>query len=76
MNLFSTRDEVYHRDQKKKVANAYTLESLLKMEREIDECGRLFLERMHQFAKEGRELDLGEWLQFYGELNCYCMRGM
>jgi hypothetical protein len=33
MNLFSTRNEAEHKDQKRKVANAYTLDSLLRMNR-------------------------------------------
>lgn len=67
MNLFSTRDEAEHREQKKKIANAYTLESLLKMEYAIDECSKLFLTRLGEFADRGEAMDLGKWLQYYGK---------
>ena len=66
MSLFSTRSEVEHREQRKKVANAYSLEALLKMEGEIDGCGVLFLEKMGGFAERGEGVDLGAWLQYYG----------
>ena len=69
MNLFSTRSEAEHREQRKKIANAYSLESLLKMEDAIDSCGKLFLDKMQPYADEGRPVDLGEWLQYYG---MYC----
>ncbi|TKX20155.1 pisatin demethylase-like protein 4 [Elsinoe australis] len=65
MNLFSTRSETEHREQKKKIANAYTLESLLRMEGRVDDCSRLFLGRMGGFADKGEEVDLGAWLQYY-----------
>jgi hypothetical protein len=66
MNLFSTRSETEHREQRKKVAGAYTLESLLKMEPEIDDCSKLFLSKLEGFADRGEPVDLGKWLQYYG----------
>ena len=65
-NIFSTRSETEHREQKRKVANVFTSDSLLKMEDSIDDCGNLFVSRMHDFARDGKAVDLGAWLQFYG----------
>ncbi|KAK5166467.1 uncharacterized protein LTR77_008010 [Saxophila tyrrhenica] len=65
MNLFSTRSEAEHRDQRKKIANAYSLESLLKMESSVDDCGKLFVEKMNSFANRDEPVDLGAWLQYY-----------
>lgn len=66
MSLFSTRSEAEHREQRKKIANAYSLESLLKMEDAIDDCGKLFLSKMQGYAEKGEPVDLGSWLQYYG----------
>ena len=68
MNLFSTRSEAEHREQRKKIANAYTLESLLKMESAVDDCGKSFVEKMGGYADRSEPVDLGAWLQYYGEL--------
>jgi hypothetical protein len=65
-NLFSTRDEIQHREDKRKVAGAYGLEALLKMEPAIDACGELLLGKMGEFADRGEEVDLGRWVQYYG----------
>jgi hypothetical protein len=65
-NLFSTRDEAQHREDKKKVAGAYGLEALLKMEPAIDECGAVLLSKLGEFADRGQEIELGRWMQFYG----------
>ncbi|ESU15399.1 hypothetical protein FGSG_13459 [Fusarium graminearum PH-1] len=74
MNLFSTRDPVYHRDQKKKVAGAFSLTNLLESEDAIDSCTELFISRLDQWAADGKRIDLGMWLQYYafdvvGEVN-------
>ncbi|KAH7137812.1 cytochrome P450 [Dactylonectria macrodidyma] len=65
VNLFGTRDEAYHRQLKKPVANAFSLTSLLSNEAAVDSCTKLLLEKLSYFA-DGRQLfDLGEWIQFY-----------
>ncbi|OCL14764.1 putative cytochrome P450 pisatin demethylase [Glonium stellatum] len=65
MNLFSTRDEQYHRDQKRPVANAYSMTSLLAKEDAVDSCTMLFMEKLAGFATEKTPVDLGAWLQYY-----------
>ncbi|KAF4453905.1 hypothetical protein F53441_3430 [Fusarium austroafricanum] len=65
MNLFSTRDPVYHREQKKKVAHAYSLTSLLGSEAAMDSCTELFVSRLDEWAATEKPIDLGAWLQYY-----------
>lgn len=59
MNLFSTRDEAEHRDQKKAVAAAYSMSSLLEMEGAVDSCSDLLMKRLDDFATAGKAFDLG-----------------
>lgn len=63
MNIFSTRDPQEHRDQKRKIASAYTLSNLLQSEEAVDSCSTLFLERLSEFAANKEPVDLGAWLQ-------------
>ena len=65
MNIFSTRDPQEHRDQKRKIASAYSLSNLLQSEEAIDSCSTLFLERLGEFAGKKEPIDLGAWLQYY-----------
>ncbi|KAL2856972.1 cytochrome P450 [Aspergillus pseudodeflectus] len=65
MNLFSTRDEQFHRDQKRPVANAYSMTSLLEMEPAVDSCTEIFFSRLRDFADQKKPVDLGTWLQYY-----------
>lgn len=65
MNLFSTRDEKFHRDQKRPVANAYSMTSLLELEPAIDSCTQIFTSQLGKFANQKTPVDLGTWLQYY-----------
>lgn len=61
-NLFSTRDEGWHRDYKRKIAQQYSLDSLLKMENAVDDCSKLLIEKMDSYADGDKTVDLGTWL--------------
>ena len=63
-NLFSTRDEANHCEDKK-VANAYSMTSLLEMEPTIDSCFRLFMQKYAPYSKTGKPVDLGAWLYVF-----------
>lgn len=65
MNLFSTRDEKFHRDQKRPVASAYSMTSLLDLEHAVDNCTRIFTSQLGKFAERKAPVDLGIWLQYY-----------
>jgi len=65
MNLFSTRDEQYHREQKRPIANAYSMTSLHTKEDAVDSCSVLFMHKLGEFADAKKPVDLGAWLQYY-----------
>ncbi|KUJ19272.1 putative cytochrome P450 pisatin demethylase [Mollisia scopiformis] len=65
MSLFSSRDQVYHRELKRKAGNMYSMTSLLEMEDSIDECTALFVKILGELADKGEAMDLGAWLQYY-----------
>ncbi|GIJ87091.1 hypothetical protein Asppvi_005994 [Aspergillus pseudoviridinutans] len=65
MNLFSTRDEMFHREQKRPVANAYSMTSLLELESAVDSCTDIFIKQLARFANSKKPVDLGMWLQYY-----------
>ncbi|KAK5092857.1 hypothetical protein LTR70_006037 [Exophiala xenobiotica] len=65
MNLFSTRDPINHRIEKRKVGNAYALPRLLESEEAVDSCINLFTSRLDEFASQNKPVDLGAWLQYF-----------
>ena len=56
---------VYHRNQKRPIASAYSLQSLLAKEDAVDSCTSLFMHRLGEFADREEPVDLGTWLQYY-----------
>lgn len=66
MNAFSERDPAAHRNEKRKIAGAFSLGNILQSEDRIDECGMLLMQQLgEQFASKGDPVDLGCWLQYY-----------
>ncbi|KAB8068606.1 cytochrome P450 [Aspergillus leporis] len=65
MNLFSTRDERYHRDQKRPIASAYSMSSILEMESSVDSCTGIFLSQIRKMIATKTPIDIGMWLQYY-----------
>ena len=65
MNLFSTRDPEEHRREKRKVGAAYSLPNLLQSEQAVDSCIGLFVQRLDEFERQNKPVDLGTWLQYF-----------
>ncbi|KAL9109587.1 MAG: hypothetical protein Q9227_005767 [Pyrenula ochraceoflavens] len=66
LNIFSDRDPASHRQEKRKVANAFSMSSVLQSEDEIGQCGQLLVQKLQDdFASKGKPVDLGAWLQYY-----------
>lgn len=64
-NIFSTRDVEYHKQQKRKVAHAFGLSSLLDMEPAIDSCTNLLMKKLDHYADSNTSVDLAKWMQYY-----------
>ena len=64
-SLFSARDPVAHRNQKKVIGHAYSMSAVLEMEQSIDSCITLFLSQLKDRAKKKEVVNFGVWIQFY-----------
>src|SRR6187402_3033735 len=65
-NIFSTKSPSFHAKQKRMVANAYSMTSMLNFEPYVDSCSELFFKRIDElYADTGEAMDLGVWLQLY-----------
>jgi hypothetical protein len=65
MNLFSTRDENFHRSQKKPNANAYSMTSFPDPEPAVDSCMEIFFSQLRKLASSKNPINPGVWLQYY-----------
>ncbi|KAJ9646253.1 hypothetical protein H2204_000916 [Knufia peltigerae] len=64
-DLFTQLDEVKHADRRKYVNAVYSMSTILESETYINACTDVFLEKMERFAAESKEIDFGEWIQWY-----------
>lgn len=60
---FSVVDEKLHSQRRRIVNHVYSLSNVLQSERYIDECSKLFLQRMGEYSDMDQIVDLGQWLQ-------------
>ncbi|OAL29839.1 hypothetical protein AYO20_09032 [Fonsecaea nubica] len=65
-NLFSTKSDEFHAKQKRSVATAYSMTSMLAFEPYVDNCSELFFKRLDElYVNPHQPCDLGKWLQLY-----------
>lgn len=61
-NVFTIKDERHHTERRRIINSLYTMSSTLEQEKYIDNCLKLFDERMTGFTESGEVVDLGKWL--------------
>lgn len=64
-DMFTTLPGKDHAAYKKIIAGAFTMGSVLRNEDLMDECLRLFMNRMEEFADREKSFDFGLWLEMY-----------
>jgi hypothetical protein len=62
-NIFTTKDPQYHKAMKTSVSSVYSLSSVQRMEKLVDENTHVFINKME--TKAGQPVDLGDWVQWY-----------
>lgn len=65
MNLFTDRNMKSHADNRRKVANLYSMTALLKMEPSVDSCIEIVLQRFDEFTYLKQTINMHHWLQCY-----------
>lgn len=61
-NGFAIADERLHAERRRIVAGVYSMSTVLTLEPTIDDCSRLFVERMGERTRPDEAIDLGDWL--------------
>jgi cytochrome P450 len=64
-NLFNARDRNVHGIMRRKVASMYAMTTIKSYEPYTDSCVDLLLQRLDEFAANGRTFDLQKYLQCY-----------
>ncbi|KAH7171270.1 cytochrome P450 [Dactylonectria macrodidyma] len=65
-DLFTDPNIARHAHQRREIASAYSMTSLVELEPFVDECTRIMCERLRDlFAQSRTPVDLASWLQYY-----------
>lgn len=76
-NIFAIQDNDLHKDRRRKISSLYTMSSMVSYEKAVDEMTRLCIRKMHQYAEQGRLINIPQWMQYYafdviGEITVRC----
>ncbi|RGP66706.1 hypothetical protein FSPOR_6446 [Fusarium sporotrichioides] len=64
-NLFSMRDEKRHATRRRKVAQLYTMSTMVNYEGAVDEVNSLLTSKLDEMVKDEASVRLPTWLQYY-----------
>lgn len=64
-NAFAIVDERLHHARRRIVSSVYTMSTVLTLESYIDDCNRLFVERMTERTVPDEAIDLGDWFLWW-----------
>jgi cytochrome P450 len=63
--LFPDRDMNRHAETRKRFQGMYSMSSLVSYEGYVDECAKIFGQRLTEFSEKGDVIDMGHWFQCY-----------
>ena len=63
--LFPDQDIKRHAETRKRFQAMYSMSSLVSYEGYVDDCTKIFSQRLKEFAATGQVIDMGHWFQCY-----------
>lgn len=64
-NIFIMRDANKHRERRRKIANLYSMSTMVSYEEAVDKMTGVCLHKMDQFSTENRQISLPQFMQYY-----------
>lgn len=64
-NIFTMQDNDLHKDRRRKISSLYTMSSMVSYEKAVDEMTGVCVRKMHEFAEQGRLVNIPQWMQYY-----------
>lgn len=65
MNLFNMTDEKEHSIRKRKVAQLYTMSTMVNYEEPMDKMMKVFLKKFTDFSKQGKWVNIPDFCQYF-----------
>lgn len=64
-NIFAMKDNILHKERRRKISPMYTMSSMVSYEPAVDEMTHICIDKLYQFAKEKRLVDVPHFVQHY-----------
>ncbi|KAJ5182091.1 hypothetical protein N7449_012238 [Penicillium cf. viridicatum] len=64
-NIFTIRENNYHKERRKKIATLYTMSTMVSYEEAVDKMTKVCVRKMRQFADENRLISIPDFMQYY-----------
>ncbi len=63
--LFTDQDPHHHAQERRKYQTTYSMSALVTYEAYVDDCARIFRQRLDEMSKAATTVDMGHWFQCY-----------
>ncbi|KAH7236613.1 cytochrome P450 [Fusarium tricinctum] len=64
-NIFTIKDNNLHKERRRKISPMYTMSSMVSYEPAVDEMTHICIDKLYQFAKERRLVEVPHFVQYY-----------
>ncbi|VUC35462.1 unnamed protein product [Clonostachys rosea] len=64
-NVFTERNIKFHASLRREYQATFSMSNLVNFEPYVDQCAKLFDQRLHEVSEAGVAIDMGHWLQCY-----------
>ena len=64
-NIFAIRDPNYHKDRRRKIANLYSMSTMVSYEDAVNRMNTICMRKLTEFANEARRVSLPDFMQYY-----------
>ena len=64
-NIFAIRDPNYHKDRRRKIANLYSMSTMVSYEDAVNRMNIICMRKLTEFANEARRVSLPDFMQYY-----------
>ena len=64
-NIFSSLDVEHNAGRRRQISALYQMGALTNIQYQVDNTSTVFIEKLAEFADQGKTIDMARWLQYY-----------
>ena len=64
-NIFSSVDIEHNAGRRRQISSLYQMGALTNIQYQVDNTSAIFMQKLADFADQGKIIDMAQWLQYY-----------